>query len=88
MRWCDNHDVSYIFGLARNQILERRIGELLERAESTFKETGTKQRLFGETQYARFEQLERRQAHGPEHRNAGGGAPDCAMNRRTRPACG
>ena len=53
MRWCDNHGVSYILGLARNKVLERRIAELLQRAEATYEATaGQKQRLFGETLYA------------------------------------
>ena len=53
MRWCDRHDVSYIFGLARNAVLERRIAELLQQAETAFDaSSGEKQRLFGETRYA------------------------------------
>jgi hypothetical protein len=53
MRWCDNHGVSFIFGLARNKVLERRIAELIEQAESAYDATGgQKQRLFGETLYA------------------------------------
>ena len=52
MRWCDNHGVSYIFGLARNKVLERRIAELLQQAELDYEATGQKQRLFSETLYA------------------------------------
>lgn len=53
MRWCDNHGVSYIFGLARNKVLEGRIAELLKEAESTYEAAnGQKQRMFGETFYA------------------------------------
>ena len=53
MRWCDHHGVSYIFGLARNKILERQIAGLLQQAEGAFEATrGEKQRLFGETLYA------------------------------------
>jgi hypothetical protein len=52
MRWCDNHDVFYILGLARNSILEQHIADLMERAESAYEATGQKQRLFDETQYA------------------------------------
>jgi hypothetical protein len=53
MRWCDNHGVSYIFGMGRNPVLKRRVAELLQQAESDFEATnGQKQRLFGETQYA------------------------------------
>jgi hypothetical protein len=53
MRWCDHHGVSYIFGLGRNKVLERRVAELLEQAESTYEASGgQKQRLFAETLYA------------------------------------
>ena len=53
MRWCDDHGVSYIFGLGRNKVLERRIAELLEQAEAAYEASGgQKQRLFAETLYA------------------------------------
>lgn len=52
MRWCEKHGVSYIFGLARNPVLERRIEPLVQQAETAFEATGEKQRLFGETTYA------------------------------------
>lgn len=53
MRWCDNHGISYIFGLGRNAVLKRRVAELMQQAESAYESTsGQKQRLFGETQYA------------------------------------
>ena len=52
MRWCDKHDVKYIFGIGRNPILERRVTPLMEQAEAAFAKTGEKQRLFGETDYA------------------------------------
>jgi hypothetical protein len=52
MRWCDKHGVDYVFGLGRNKVLEPRIAPLMEEAEAAFEETGEKQRLFGETEYA------------------------------------
>jgi hypothetical protein len=52
MRWCDNHNVKYIFGIARNKVLARRIKVLMDEAEVRFLWTGEKQRLFGETEYA------------------------------------
>ena len=52
MRWCDKNQVDYVFGLGRNNVLERRIASLMEEAEASFEATGQKQRLFGETQYA------------------------------------
>lgn len=52
MRWCDNHDVKYIFGIGRNSVLARRNQCLMNEAEVRFLWTGEKQRLFGETEYA------------------------------------
>ncbi len=52
MRWCDKHGVDYVFGLGRNQVLERRIAPLMKEAEVAFETTGEKQRLFDEIDYA------------------------------------
>lgn len=52
MRWCENHRVDYVFGIGRNPVLERCIEPLMQQAEAAFDETGEKQRLFGETEYA------------------------------------
>lgn len=52
MRWCENHRVDYVLGIGRNPVLERPIAPLREQAETAFGETGQKQRLFGETEYA------------------------------------
>ena len=52
MRWCENHSVDYVLGIGRNPVLERRIAPLMDEAEKAFNETGQKQRLFGETEYA------------------------------------
>lgn len=51
MRWCENHQVDYVFGIGRNKVLERRIAPLMEQAEAAFAQSGEKQRLFGETAY-------------------------------------
>jgi hypothetical protein len=52
MRWCDNHDVGYVFGIAGNKRLARHIEPLMNEAEVRFLWTGEKQRLFDETEYA------------------------------------
>ena len=52
LRWCDRHGVDYIVGLAKNASLIRNSATLMANAEKQFKETGQKQRLFGEFQYA------------------------------------
>ncbi|MEM9660178.1 MAG: IS1380 family transposase, partial [Planctomycetota bacterium] len=52
MRWCEKHEVSYIFGIARNPALQRLASPLMKEAEERFTATQAKQRLFAETQYA------------------------------------
>lgn len=52
MRSCDRRGVEYILGLARNKVLERRIDDLMNRAQADFENSGEKQRRFGETDYA------------------------------------
>jgi len=51
MRWCERHDVGYIFGIARNAVLQRHAAPWTARAQHLFEQTGEKQRLFGETVY-------------------------------------
>jgi len=52
LRWCDRHGVDYIVGLAKNPALIRKSATIMANAEKAFKETGQKQRLFGELTYA------------------------------------
>ena len=52
MRWCDRHDVDYILGLARNQVLQRLGASWMQQAEQQFEQSGQKQRLFGRYPYA------------------------------------
>lgn len=52
MRWCDQHAVDYIFGIGRNPVLGRHIASLMAEAEAAFEDTGEKQRMFGEIEYA------------------------------------
>ena len=52
MRWCEKHDVYYVFGLARNKVLERMAKPFMDRAERAFKDTDRKQRCFHEILYA------------------------------------
>ena len=52
LRWCDRHGVDYIVGLAKNSVLAKLSETLMVSAENAFKETGQKQRLFGELIYA------------------------------------
>ncbi len=48
LRWCDRHGVSYIVGLARNPVLERRLAPTMHQAQERFERTDDKQRLFTE----------------------------------------
>lgn len=52
LRWCDHHGVDYIVGLAKNKVLERLAGPLMEQARQQFEQSKQKQRLFGELAYA------------------------------------
>lgn len=52
LRWCDRHGVDYIVGLAKNSRLTAMSKPLMDQAHQAFKETGQKQRLFGELTYA------------------------------------
>jgi len=52
LRWCDRHGVDYIIGLAKNSRLNSMCQPLMKQAEEAFKQTGQKQRLFGELSYA------------------------------------
>jgi hypothetical protein len=52
MRWCDRHEVYYILGLARNAVLEGLAKPYATEAKRRFDESGQKQRMFAEVQYA------------------------------------
>jgi len=51
LSWCDHHEVKYIVGVAKNDVLNRMTQPLLEEAKDTFEATGEKQRLFSEIYY-------------------------------------
>lgn len=52
LRWCDNHGVHYIVGLARNSRLQEKIAPLMQAAAEAHVRTAQKQRVFGELPYA------------------------------------
>jgi hypothetical protein len=52
LRWCDQHDVHYIVGLAQNDRLLALAKPLLEQAAAQYEQTQQKQRVFGAFQYA------------------------------------
>lgn len=52
MRLCERSDVGYAFGYSRNEVLKRKISDLLERARLTYCRTQQKARLFDDVYYA------------------------------------
>lgn len=52
MRWCDRNNVGYIIGLARNPVLEQLARQWTDESAEQYKQTGQKQRIFGEFAYA------------------------------------
>jgi hypothetical protein len=52
MRWCDKHSIDYILGLAKNSRLLKKAQPLLDEVRERFVQSGSKQKIFDETQYA------------------------------------
>jgi len=51
MAWCEENDVNYVFGIAKNERLIRRIGGSLKRVEKLYQDTGEPAREFRELRY-------------------------------------
>ena len=51
MAWCEGNNVNYLFGLAKNERLNRRIGGSLKRVEKISKATGEPAREFRDLRY-------------------------------------
>ena len=51
LAWCDQRDVGYIVGLAKNKRINRQAGTLMKQAKTRFEASGRKQRLFGDLLY-------------------------------------
>jgi hypothetical protein len=52
MRWCDRHDVRYLFGLARNPVLERAAEPLMAHVAEAHRLDGQSHRVFDTVSYA------------------------------------
>jgi hypothetical protein len=52
MSWCENNQVDFIFGLARNQRLRRVIGQQMHEATLEWNRTGKPARVFTEFEYS------------------------------------
>lgn len=51
MAWCEQHGVDYVFGLARNSRLQRKIGRAMRQARQQHQATGQAARVFVEFRY-------------------------------------
>ena len=51
MSWCEANGVDYVFGLARNERLQRRIKGRMKLARRRFAKTGKAARVFGDFRY-------------------------------------
>jgi len=49
--YCESERLKYVIGLIRNDVLERMIEDLLEKAHKQYEKTGQKQRMFSEGTY-------------------------------------
>ncbi|MCZ2340753.1 MAG: transposase [Bacteroidales bacterium] len=52
LRWCDHNDIRYIFGLARNPVLERAAAEYQSQVATAYAQDGQTHRVFGTLSYA------------------------------------
>jgi len=51
LAWCENHDVHYVFGFARNPLLRRKITTAMRQAKKEQQRTGKAARVFAELSY-------------------------------------
>jgi hypothetical protein len=51
MSWCENHNVDFVFGMARNQKLRKIIGAEMHQATQQWRQTGKPARVFSEFGY-------------------------------------
>jgi len=59
MAWCEDNDVDYLFGQARNQRLEKMLSVEMAEAKKLYEATGQAARVFGELQYQTLESWSR-----------------------------
>jgi hypothetical protein len=52
MRWCDSHDIRYVFGLPRNRVLERELAEWMAQVAEDHRLDGRSHRVIGTLSYA------------------------------------
>jgi len=59
MAWCEDNEVDYLFGQARNQRLEKMLSVEMAEAKKLYEATGQAARVFGELQYQTLESWRR-----------------------------
>jgi len=52
LRWCEEHGVGYVIGLAKNERVLALAQPLMAQAQAQYEASGQKQRVFGEVRYA------------------------------------
>ncbi|HSS66752.1 MAG TPA: IS1380 family transposase [Gammaproteobacteria bacterium] len=52
LKYCDENDIGYVVGIARNEVLERLAEPFMTQAKKRFRRSGRKQRRFHEVRYA------------------------------------
>jgi hypothetical protein len=76
MSWCEDHGVSYVFGVARNAVLERQLTEAMDQAREQSKaQDGASARVFVEFEYAAKSWERRRRVIGKAEWTQGGPNP-------------
>ena len=73
MSWCENNGVDYVFGLARNERLERRIKRRMKLARRRFAKSGKAARAFADFRYRTRRELGAGAARGGQGRVSGEG---------------
>jgi Transposase DDE domain group 1 len=51
MSWCEQHQVDYVLGLAKNRRLRRKLGTAMKQAKQEYRQTGHAARVFTEFNY-------------------------------------
>jgi hypothetical protein len=51
MNWCEQHQVDYVFGLAKNRRLRRKLGTAMKQAKQEYRKSGHAARVFSEFNY-------------------------------------
>ena len=75
MRWCDSQGIGYVFGLAKNTVLERLAIDEISRAQRQFLQTSQPQRIFGWFAYSASTWDRRRRVIVKGEHNAQGANP-------------